>query len=650
MNKNFIRVAASLGFAQLVLQAAAVHAQDTTRTLKDVVVTASRSPKKQSEIGRVVTTITAAEIARSQGKTLPELINTVPGIMYSGAQNMQGQSSDIYLRGASAGNTLILVDGFPVNDASSIAGNYDLNAFPVNEIDHIEILKGSGSTLYGSDAVAGVINIITKHATGQGLKATGQFVGGSYKTFQEAVGLNGKLNKTGIALNVSNTDSKGFSVATDKDLTGTFDNDSFHQRSISLNLSQPVSNNFVLRGNLQYSRNTGDNDYDAFVDDKDYTYKRTYLNGGLGATWTLQQGALNLNVSQNNVRNKFQNLPGDNFNTYQLTNNLGKITNAEAVFNYKFNQYLDITSGAGYKYSSSNQYGEYRTTGYTPKPSVLSADSAHTAIGSVYTSLFFSYDVFHLEVGGRYNNHNKYGSNFTYTINPSFYLFNRLKVFGTLATAFKAPSLYQLYSQYGNIDLKPEKTTGSYEAGLDLGIVKNVLSFNTVFYKRSIEDVIAFYTDPKTFASYYVNANRQNDKGFESELTFKLSNITASAYAAYVVGRQTDATGKDTRNLYRRPKNTYGATLGIQVTNQFSFGFNYKYTGDRRDNDFTVYPSQIITLKHYNLLDLHLQADPCPRLTIFADLKNILDENYFDWYGYNTRRFNAAAGVKYQFN
>ena len=124
MKKNYAFVAAGLGLVQLALLSTAAHAQDSTRVLNDVVVTATRSPKKLSEIGRVVTVITAQDISRAQGKTLPELLNTVPGITFSGSGNAPGISSDVYLRGALTGNTLILVDSFPVNNASSIEGKF----------------------------------------------------------------------------------------------------------------------------------------------------------------------------------------------------------------------------------------------------------------------------------------------------------------------------------------------------------------------------------------------------------------------------------------------------------------------------------------------------------------------------------------------
>jgi vitamin B12 transporter len=131
MKKSYLKFAFGLG---LVLPALTSAAQDTTKMLNDVVVTATRSSKKLKDIGRVVTVISAEQIIRSQGKTLPQLLNTIPGITFSGAQNAPGISTSVFLRGASSGNTLILIDGFPANNAASIDGSYDLNAFPIDQI------------------------------------------------------------------------------------------------------------------------------------------------------------------------------------------------------------------------------------------------------------------------------------------------------------------------------------------------------------------------------------------------------------------------------------------------------------------------------------------------------------------------------------
>jgi vitamin B12 transporter len=650
MKKNYFLVAAGLGLVQLALLSKAAQAQDTTRVLNSVVVTATRSPKKLSEIGRVVTVISPEQINQSQGKSLPELLNTIPGIIFSGAENSPGIGTDIYLNGASTGNTLILIDGFPVNNASSIDGSYDLNAFPLDQIDHIEILKGSGSTLYGSDAVAGVINIITKHAKGQGLHPSLQLSGGSYNTFKESLGLSGNVKNTGIAINLSNTDSRGFPSV--PDTNGLQKNNGFHQRSVSINLNQQVSQKLTLNGNFQTSYNTGDLPYGAFDNDKNFTYKNTFLFGGLGAKLQLEKGTLNFNVSQNTVWNNFTNLGPDNDSTHQVTKNTGRITNAEAVFNYNLSKYFDITSGASFKYSSTSQYSLYEAAFYHPVPdySIINSDTAHNSITSAYTSLFFKSDIFHMELGGRYNHHSKYGNNFTYTINPSLLLADQFKLFGTIASAFKAPSLYQLSSQYGNPGLKPETTT-SYEAGFDWEIVKNTFSFNTVFYKRDTKNVIYFFSESVSpFSSFYKNGSMENDKGFNSEITFKQGKISASAYAAYVTGKQTDASGVQTTGLIRRPKNTYGANIAYQFTKNALFALNYKYTGSRSDNDFATFPSTIVDLKAYNLLNAHLQVTANRDLVVFGDLNNALNEKYVDWLGYNTRRINFMAGIKYQIN
>jgi vitamin B12 transporter len=646
MKKNYIVVAVGLGLAQLALQTNAGHAQsakekkDTVKNLNEVVVTATRSPKRLADIGRNVTVITSAQINQSQGRTVPDLINTVAGITYSGANNNRGLSSDVYLRGAAAGNTLILVDGFPVNDASGIAGNYDLNAFPIDQVERIEILKGSNSTLYGSDAVAGVINIITKKPLNQKLTPTIQAGVGSYKTYTSAVGLNGMINKTGVAINVSNVDYGGFAAATDP----ASKNDGFRQRSVSLNLTQAISQKLTLNGNLQSSYDTGDLPYGAFQGDNDYTYDKTYVYGGVGAKLTLPGGALRFNVSQNNVWNNFKNLPSDNFGVHSDVRNLGRITNAEAIFTHAFDEYFDITSGASFKYANTNQFSLYGTV-----PTIL--NDVSTNIGSVYTSVFFKSEVFHMELGGRYNHHNKYGNNFTYTVNPSVVINDRFKIFASVASAYVAPSLYQLYSQYGTDDLKPQ-TTQSYEAGFDLSIVKNILSFTSDFFKRKTTDVIYFESLSAFPYGKYRNGSQQDDQGFESELNLTYKGLALSAYTSYVVGYLTSVTGAETGNLLRRPKNTYGANAAYTFAKVLNVGVNYKYTGGRFDTEYlNAAPySRINELANYNIVDLHVQYSPIKNFSVYADLENLFDEQYTDWVGYNTRGFNVMSGFKYTFN
>jgi vitamin B12 transporter len=158
--KKGIFIAAAVIFSN---QLQAQDRSDTTaKTLNEVIITATKFPVKQSETGKVVDVISQEQLQKSYGKSLGEILNQQPGLNINGADNPPGTNQTVYLEGASAGNTLIMVDGVPLYDASGITSEFDLNNFALNNIERIEILKGAQSTLYGSDAVAGVINIITK--------------------------------------------------------------------------------------------------------------------------------------------------------------------------------------------------------------------------------------------------------------------------------------------------------------------------------------------------------------------------------------------------------------------------------------------------------------------------------------------------------
>src|SRR5882724_4640364 len=166
-----------------------------TRTLSEVVITATKFSKSVSETGKVLTIIDEEQIKRSVGKDLGQLLNEQAGMTVNGANSNPGKDKSVYLRGAANKYTLVLLDGVPLNDPSGIDGGaYDLRMIPLNQIERIEILKGSQSTLYGSDAIAGVINIITKKSGKKkiGLNAGASY--GTYNSFSGNAGINGHNN------------------------------------------------------------------------------------------------------------------------------------------------------------------------------------------------------------------------------------------------------------------------------------------------------------------------------------------------------------------------------------------------------------------------------------------------------------------------
>ena len=173
--------------AALLMCSPNLFAQDAVRTdilptvkLANTTVTANKIEQKQNTTGKVVTIITSAQLNARAGQSVAQVLSEQAGLNLPGALSNAGTVPSIYMRGASSGRTLILVDGAPVGDPSMISNEFDLNLVPIEQVERIEILKGAQSTMYGSDAIGGVINIITK------AKAkkiwTGSFATGSYGT------------------------------------------------------------------------------------------------------------------------------------------------------------------------------------------------------------------------------------------------------------------------------------------------------------------------------------------------------------------------------------------------------------------------------------------------------------------------------------
>ncbi len=607
-----------------------VYAQEP-KPLDEVVITANRSPKKLADVGKVVQVITADQLARSQGRTLLEVLNTVVGLTVGGNSTGMGEPKSIFLRGASGANTLILIDGVPANNASGVTGEYDITAIPIDMVARVEIIKGGNSTLYGSDAVAGVINIITHKDYNQPIHIGVLGTVGSYESFKQAFNGGGLIKRTSFAFNGSNLTSGGFSSAMSRNGSSSFEKNGFEQRALSLRVGEQLNDRLCLNGNFFWNTNQASFDAGAYQDVLGNTYSKTSYLGGLGVSLSVLQGELMINLSQNNIKNHFNyTAPSNSIAHYE-----SEISNLEIGLNSPLNSLVSLTSGLSYKYSATKQANAYSALG------------AHNAIISAFASLFLkTKGGFRSELGGRYNYHTQYGSNLTYTINPSYLFLDRYKVFANLSSAYRVPSLYQLFTpQFGNTLLKPEHST-TFEIGFDLAILLEKLSVSLSYFDRRINDVID-YVPIAVNRSMYINQNKQKDRGFELELRMKPHRvICANVFYAYVTGGLYKPDDLVINNLYRRPNNSFGANLGVIVMKKMDVNLMYKFVGKRIDQDYGMYPPTISDLTSYHLLDVYIQYKPKSRLALFADFKNILDNDYVEVIGYTTKGFNFTTGIK----
>lgn len=646
MKKHFFVLAAVIISNQLI-------AQDTARLqLDEVVVTANKYEQKQSTTGKVLNIISRQQLERSGGKTLSEVLNTLPGLTMIGANNVLGTNQNISIRGASAGNVLLLIDGIPVNDPSAITNYYDLNFINIDQVERIEVLKGGQSTLYGSDAVAGVINVILKKADKK-ITVFGGVTGGSYNTLKESIGFGGQQKNTHFSINYTHQSSDGFSAATDKNKVGGFDNDGFKQHALNGRFEFSPAKNLKINFTGTYNNYFADLDAAAFTDEKDYTVKNDNKQLGTSAVYTLKKTTIHLNYNFNHVIRRYNDdslYQSSPYSKFARSSYTGRIHFAELYGNWKINNF-ELLIGADYRWNNTDQW--YWSTGaFGPyAPPALHAEMKQV---SPYLTLAYNQDNgFGAEIGGRYNDHSVYGNNVSFNFNPFFVIKDKAKLFANIYSAFKTPTLYQLYDQsIGNSSLTPEKSTVA-EAGVKFLSLKK-LNARVVGFYRQAKDAILYTFNPSTFAGKYLNASKQTNYGIELEGGFAHKKVSITANYTYTNGKTTaafDGTGaplsKDTTyyNLYRIPKHTIHIDFGVQATPTIYCSIKSRSASKREEY---VYGAAAETLKAYVVFDVYGEYKMGKETRLFLEINNIAGNKYVDILGYNTRGFNFNTGINFR--
>jgi len=652
MKRKFFVVAAIIISSQL-------QAQDSTGiSLDEVILTANKYPNKTSLTGKVVTIITREQLEKSGGKDLSQLLTEQAGVFISGANSNAGKDKSLYLRGGYVSHTLITIDGIPVYDPSGIGGNFDIRNLVVSNIERIEILKGSQSTLYGSDAIAGVINIITKKTTAKPVAGNARISYGSNETFRGNAGINGRSGIVDYNASYSWHNTKGINETINTNNFPVTDKDKFQQNSFQLGLGIKPTANIYVQPFFNYSNIKGDLDQGAFTDELDYTYSQKSWQAGLKNEFTFGKSKLNILYSYNNINRIYTDdsiKSRNGYDIYSRGNYKGSEHFIDAYLHTPLSRQLKLTGGIDYRSSESDQ--EYLSIGsFGPYATKYSSDSLNQNQLGLYTAMNWNAaSGFNLELGGRVNFHSAYGSHFVFNINPSYLVNKKIKLFANLSSAYRTPSLYQLFSEYGNKDLEPESgLTG--EAGVQYFSTDNKFTGRVVAFTRTVKDVIFFFYNPVTFTSQYINQDKQKDHGFELEASYKITTTTTfKAFYTYTTGEiTTRQAGKDTtyNNLLRRPKSSIGINLASQLNKNFFISSNVMSVGKRKDAYFdnTTFTTVYTTLKSYVLWNIYAEYGlKKNKLKLFTDLRNITNSKYTEISGFNTLGFNGYGGILFSF-
>jgi vitamin B12 transporter len=642
MKKCFLLLTAVITGSRLWSQDSA-----TVKQLGEVVITANKFAQKQNSTGKIVTVIDQQMLRNFPGSSLAEVLNTQAGFFINGANNAPGSNLDVYFRGAGNGNLLVIIDGIPVYDPSFSTNAFDLNNIPLDQVERIEILKGGQSTLWGSDAVAGVIQIFMKKYSLKKVAVNGSAAYGTYNTFRGNAGLSGKIKELGYSVQYSYNKSRGLSAAYDSTGKGNFDRDGFEQNALLATLNYALTRKLQARAFGSFSAYHNDLDAGAFTDDKDFTAKNSNRLGGLTLQYNDNDFTWNIQASLQQVKRSFvddSTIDRGIYSDFSSGKYTGRTSTVETFGNSKLGRHLQWVGGIQYlrqntdqSYLSISNWGLYKTA--------LGKDSACIREVSAYASLLL-HDAggFNMELGGRYNNHSMYGNNATYTINPSFNVDDNTRLFFNISSAYKVPSLYQLYSEYGNKSLKPEQST-TYELGIQSQSSNKAVFLRIAGFKRDTRNLIVFYTDA-SYNSYYINRDKQNDYGFEIESSIQLAGWGKWHNNISFVDGKGKQGNLSVSNLYRRPKFVFSSALELFPCRGLTLVPSFRYTGERLKGPYDAGPEM---QPSYYIIDFVARYQVCKTASVFADLHNVTGQQYFDVVGYNSKRFNMMAGVSINF-
>jgi len=633
-------------------------AQDSTSTLNEVIVTANKFPNKTSLTGKVLTFITREDLEKSGSKDIAQVLTEQAGVFVNGANSNAGKDKSIYVRGAKVDHTLIVIDGVPVYDPSGIGSNFDIRWLSIDNIERIEILKGSQSTLYGSDAIAGVINIITRKSDKKTIAATGNIQYGSFNTIHANAGISGTKNKFSYNLNYSFLNTAGINEAVDT-ITAAHetDKDAYTKNNFYAAVNYKPNEKVSILPYFRFGSFVQNYDQGAFVDELDLKADSRNTQSGIRSEFKIKKGKLYLNYNFNTIQRTYTDDSVKSRNGYDIYSKgiyKGNEHFADAFLVFPIGKILKLTGGIDFR--SSNGSESYHSIGYFgPYDSELGKDSLKQNQTGVYTAAVVNFKSgFNAELGGRLNHHSAYGNNFVFNFNPSYLYKNKWKFFANISSGYKTPTLYQLYSQYGNKSLKPESAV-TIESGIQYLSKSNKLNARVTVYDRQVKNVITFFFNPVTYESFYINQDKQNDKGIELETSWKIGKSTTVKFNYdYVDGRLTTKNdNKDTSyfNLIRRPRTTMSMNVSHQFNKRLYINAGLLFVGKNSDITYDAnFTAVEVSLKNYCLLNWYGEyALSKNKLKAFMDIRNLLNVSYTEVYGFNAMRRNISVGLRFNY-
>ena len=601
-----------------------------------IVITPTGIETPLEETAPSTTVISRDEIERNNYISVEQALRSTPGLTVARSGSL-GQQTSIFVRGTNSNHVLVMIDGVKINDTTTPAGAFDFANLTADAIERIEVVRGPQSTLYGSEAIGGVINIITRKGEGESGGSIELF-GGSANTFKQGATLYGGDHGTNYLVSLSHIKTDGEDASVSGLGYTPADDDGYENTTLTARIGFEISPQTRLEfsGQLVDSSTELDTSWPGQADVPMTDLRSWYLRAAMENRFADDRWKSRLSLDRHS-------------------------SERETTF---YGYLPDWSIGVGtYDYEGSRDEIEWRNDLYFLENHVITAgakwekETADT-ISSVptdyeaTTGTFYLHDQFALEnglfgtVGVRHDTHSEFGGETTWRIAPGYLVADtatRLKA--SIGTGFKTPSLYQLFDPVsGNPDLQPESSLG-WEIGFDQSLMENSLSFGATWFNNRLENMIDWVKandDPYDFEGYYFNVDEAETEGIETFVSYRFSD-RLSARLDYTWMKTRDENGDP---LYRRPEHAADLRLDYVPHDKASFSALIHHVGERDDLMRGVWPETRTRMPAYTTLDINGQYELNDTATITASLTNLTDEDYQPVHGYQGEGRRIYLGLK----
>lgn len=638
--KSFIPCGAAIGAVLLlpgVATAQSPNLVDANAQDDDtIVVTANRTQRRLSDVGESVSIIGEKAIIERQPTEVLDLLRTVPGLTFNSNGGI-GTSTSVSIRGANSDQTVVLIDGVKLNDPASPGGGFNFGSLLTGNIARVEVVRGSQSVLYGSQAIGGVINLLTREPT-EDLAAFARAEYGERDTAQLVGNVSQRFGPVAVSAGGNYLRTDGISAF--GRARGGSEPDGFESwganGKVDVYLTETIS--LDLRGFYADSETEVDGfpapDF-ALADTDEISRRADFVGyGGLNATFMDGRFRNRIGFAYTNIDRQNIDRSGDSDVETFDANGENRRFEYQGVF--EATDYAELVFGA------ETETSEFRSSSYGGP-----AATAEVGIDSIYGQINLTpLAGLSLTGGVRYDNHETFGGNTVFAVSGAYTPnAGSTTIRGSFGEGFKAPALYQLYSEYGNEALQPEQSD-SWDVGVTQRLVGGLAEIGVTYFRRDTENQIAFVScfqnpDPVCVDrpnGTYGNIARTNADGVEVGLALRpAAGFDLSANYSFI-DTQDEATGNV---LARQPKHKVSLVANYRLPSGIAFGGTIVQVGDSFDN-----ASNSRALDGYVTVDLRASVPVAKGVELYGRAENLFDAEYETVFRYGTAPQTFLGGVR----